>query len=204
MFGLDLPSFVQLVFWLVVAVLIGLAILIFKLGKAPPAPAGTWQATVQKGIATRDIHLADDALKQSPLWAELQSIKQHVSALASKAEADAKQAGAAVSAAVSGTGVGSSIEHSIAALLQQINAKTGAAQAVVAVPPAPPGQGIEAYAASIGVDAAAMRLLSQLHPADTWETLADRLKNPARYFTDADHDTVAAAAGPQSATNLNR
>lgn len=212
MFGIDLSSFVQVLFWLIVAVLIGVAVLIFMLGKAPAAPAGTWQAKAQAAIAAKDIHQADDVYKASPLFPAMQHLEQIVQQLAAKAKADATQLGNTIQADAAGLANklrgapfilnsvdgGATADPQIAALQQQINLRQQelARQAgTTAVPAANTGEGLESYAARIGVDPAAMRMLSALHPADTWEQLADRIKNPAKYFTDADRDTVAAAQG---------
>lgn len=185
-----------------IAMMIGIAVYMNNRGKLTPEAS----AALQRVLAG-DIHSADDFYKATAAYPAVK--KRYADVIAALEAARAKVATAAGNAAAGG--IASSIDHFIAPRVEPkargaVPVPVPAAQltGLVDVPAALPGQGIEAYAASIGVDAAAMRLLAGLHPADTWETLADRLKNPSRYFTDADHDTIAAAAGPQSATQLNR
>jgi hypothetical protein len=56
-------------------------------------------------------------------------------------------------------------------------------------------EGLDAYAMRIGADpdqVQAIRVLASLHPGWSWNTAADRVLHPEKYYTEADRDTATA------------
>jgi hypothetical protein len=219
--GLDLGNILIVLVILAVAVVAGVLWMKRKWGPADPASV---RGELEK-VAAGDIHRIDDAYKASKLYPaakEAQARLEHLMELMKKgldkdpvpvATTPSYYIPPAAAAVPEPAPIPSDSDPEIARLQAELEARraqveaereaaqqaamdAAAVQAQGGSLPAPEaGQGLDAYAVSVGADPdqlQAMRVVASLHPGESWDVVADRVLHPERHYTEADRDTATA------------